>query len=451
MRKLISLMLVLAIVLACSAAGADLESAKSVNPEEVRNIKINEAGNNEVPDGVSPTTGRNLDEVYDEYIASNPGFDGMAASGVYYPILVLHTGYKGAVNEGAPFYGKSADIYYEIAKASWGVSRLLMVFNDVLPTFAGPTRSLRVQYLFIRQEWNAPLFYQGMQENDFSTKYHTDCKWMINKFNMPFSWTPVESNSQRMTFDGSNGSKDHLVYKYRFQKYSDENNVLWDLARAKNEYLGERDYTDYNHALKFGEQPEGGDSAETVYVYFSANQAYRDKTSEGTTYFNSMYSYDADQGVYYRYMISDLKNPDNNPIPFTEQRLSNTTSAPLTGGEARYSGSALKGDVTVTSEEEGAITFSNVIVQHIGMHWLTSDAPYANLTGSGNADYFIGGKHYTGVWKRNGYDDRTVFYGEDGNEIALKPGRTMIVMMDSFTMDNNENATRNNDRYVKYE
>ena len=52
------------------------------------------------------------------------------------------------------------------------------------------------------------------------------------------------------------------------------------------------------------------------------------------------------------------------------------------------------------------------------------------LTGSGNADVFMGGKHYTAVWNRDTPKDRTVFYGEDGEEISLLPGKTMIFLVD---------------------
>jgi hypothetical protein len=40
------------------------------------------------------------------------------------------------------------------------------------------------------------------------------------------------------------------------------------------------------------------------------------------------------------------------------------------------------------------------------------------------------GKHYTGVWQRKDINDRTVFYGEDGNEIELQRGKTLIILMD---------------------
>ena len=331
----------------------------------------------------------------------------------------------------------------------------ILLYNDVLPTIGGASRSLRVGHLFIRQEWNAPLFFMGGQETDGSNKYHTDINYWINQFKLNPSWNNDKSDpASRILFDGTNGGKGFLAYKYRFQKYSDSYNVVWDFASLKRDYLsGTRDAADHPHALKFGERTVEGDNAETVYVYFNNTQVYgAHDSSEGTTYINSMYSYDEKYDVYYRYMITDLNNPENNYIPFTEQRIPTPVDAgPLTGGSSTAAGVALKGDVVITDEEDGAITFANIIVQHIGMRWMGDAAPYPELTGSGNADFFIGGKHYAGVWNRDDLDDRTVFYGEDGQEIALNPGRTIIVQLPSFSASFNADLTRNDKCVLKYE
>ena len=57
--------------------------------------------------------------------------------------------------------------------------------------------------------------------------------------------------------------------------------------------------------------------------------------------------------------------------------------------------------------------------------------PRPTLTGTGNADYFMGGKHYSGVWNRDTMQDRTVFYDENGQELAMQRGKTLIILMDS--------------------
>ena len=85
------------------------------------------------------------------------------------------------------------------------------------------------------------------------------------------------------------------------------------------------------------------------------------------------------------------------------------------------------------------------------MRWMGNDAPYPELIGSGNADFFIGGKHYAGVWNRDSYDERTVFYGADGQEIALNPGRTIIVQLPSFSASFGDALTRNDVCVLKYE
>ena len=462
MRKIVSLLLAMALVLGCASAFADVNSVTVIDPEANRNIQIQKAGENEVPTGYSPTTGRKLADVYAEffgdesdYAGENDGWDGMAVTGQYFPMMSTHTGVNGATGYGAPFYGKTIDIIYEQPKYEPGVTRMVLLYNDVLPTIGGASRSLRVGHLFIRQEWNAPLFFMGGQETDGSNKYHTDINYWINQFKLNPSWNNDKSDpASRILFDGTNGGKGFLAYKYRFQKYSDSYNVVWDFASLKREYLsGTRDAADHPHALKFGERTVEGDDAETVYVYFNNTQVYgAHDSSEGTTYINSLYSYDEVKGVYFRYMITDLNNPENNYIPFTEQRIPTPVDAgPLTGGSSTAAGVALKGDVVITDEEDGAITFANIIVQHIGMRWMGDAAPYPELTGSGNADFFIGGKHYAGVWNRDSLDDRTVFYGEDGQEIALNPGRTIIVQLPSFSASFNADLTRNDKCVLKYE
>ena len=49
-------------------------------------------------------------------------------------------------------------------------------------------------------------------------------------------------------------------------------------------------------------------------------------------------------------------------------------------------------------------------------------------TAEGNADFFLGGKHISGYWKRDSMTSRTVYYDASGKEIALLRGRTLIVI-----------------------
>ncbi len=437
MKKLLSLVLVLVIVMTSAVALADLASAKPTDPSANRGISIQPAGPNPWPtDRTSPTTGRNLDELLaneDEY---QDGFMGMAVTGQYYPVMVQHCGFAGGVGIGAPFYGSYADVFYELAKSSAGHSRMCMIFNDFLPNYAGASRSTRVGYIWIRQEGDAPYFYQGAQVTDGGP---TDVEKATTDLKLPWSGSRDVPWSQKVLFNGLAGSKQWLKYKYRIQpsELFSECNVVWDLAAAYNELLGaDRSFENHNHTWKFGDMAVAGEDAEKIYVLFKDDSAKQLDAGKNTYYYyNSYYEYSPEENVYHRYMIEDLNNMDTS-IPFEEYLVSNPKDP--TEGNATTSGNTMTATLTKGRE----ITFANVIIQYIDMSWDNGgECPLPRLTGTGNADYFMGGKRYTGVWQRNSYDDRTVFYGEDGQEISLQPGRTMIVMMDYKT----------NHRAVKYE
>ena len=70
-----------------------------------------------------------------------------------------------------------------------------------------------------------------------------------------------------------------------------------------------------------------------------------------------------------------------------------------------------------------------MIVQHTTVKWnRSSDAPVTTHVGEGNADIFMGGRYIPGYWVRTGYDDRTIFFDSEGNEIRLQRGKTWITV-----------------------
>ena len=422
MKKLLSLVLILALVLSSAAALADIKSANVVDTK-ARKINVKPAGENEVEPGISPTTGRDLDELAE---LAEDGFLGMAITGEYYPIMVQHNGYHSGLDFAAPWYGSYADIFYELPKSWAGHTRMCMIFNDYLPRYAGGSRSTRVGYIWLREEWDCPYFYAGMQEDSWPGKYDTNVNHAIEKMNLITDESTNVAPETIQLYNGLHGGgKPFLGGKYRVQGEDSEYNLIWDLPYEYTNVLGTgRQFK--NHTWKFADElPDTGDTAQTVYVLWRKDKGATGKEGEngddsGVYYFNAMYQYDEDDNVYYRYIITDMNNPENNPRAFVEKIV-----AP--GTEPKF---PEKEKIEVQKAMGDDISFANIIIQHIEDKFPAGECPYPIETGTGNADYFMGGKHLKGVWQRNTYADRTVFYGEDGEEIELQPGRTIIVMMD---------------------
>lgn len=78
------------------------------------------------------------------------------------------------------------------------------------------------------------------------------------------------------------------------------------------------------------------------------------------------------------------------------------------------------------SKETGEqISVKNVIVQY-SSYVVSGGVKLWNIVGTGNADYYIGGKLVHGAWERKSVEDDTVYYDDKGAQIVLKPGNTWI-------------------------
>ena len=432
MKKILSILLALAMLTACASAFGET----IVNAAEERNIAIQPAGENTVPANISPVTGRDLTT-----LPLPDGFLGMVATGVYYPVMVQHNGYASGTGNAAPWNGTYADVYYEQPKARTGYTRLTMLFNDYFPQYVGASRSIRVGHVWNRQEWDAMFVYAGMQEA-VNSKFNTSVPEAVRALGLKNSENPDVPMAERVLFNALNQlsakTRPWTLYRYRVKGLDKAYNVVWDLQALYMDVFP-KDKTFPNHTWKFADGlPEEGDNAEVIYVMFNKEHGKTGNIDkeDGVFYFNSMLQYDAESNQYYRYLISDRSNPWHSAKEFTELVPSNVK---ITKEDDWYR-------ISCDRTQGDPITFSNVIVQFIDMEWPGSEQPYPILTGTGNADYFMGGKHISGVWQRDTYDDRTVFYGPDGQEISLQRGRTLIVQMDYKTTVNGVNV-----RELKYE
>lgn len=364
MKKLLCVLLCLILASASVAAVAD---PVTIDPYENRGITPADVGVNPRIDGVSPTTGRVLAD-----IEVPDGFAGLAATGRYFPLLVQISNSGGGINKVAPWNVIYADVFYETPLYREGTTRISCLFSDLMPTIAGPIRSARVGHIRIREEWDCAFVHWGGQEYE-----ETNYRALLRELGV---------FDKNLDFDGIAPNRAGGKLFERDERIAVPNNVQAFLSQMAS--VPAEDQTAAEHAWLFADEPlTDGDDALSIRVTWGE--------AEGGAY-NSLLEYDEDEDCYYRYLLSDPKNPE-----LYKERKTGTP-----------------------------ITFTNVIIQDTDCNYVAFDAPDMQNVGEGNADFFMNGRHIAGYWKRADMESRTVFYGPDGNEISLRPGRTLIVMID---------------------
>ena len=380
MKKFLSLMLCLGLLFSVAQA------AEVLNGGENRGITFDKADVNDRLDGVSPTTGRYLDEIREDV---PEGFVGLAKTGRYLPVLVQidnadgGIGYEGSKATGnrAPWGVQYSDVIYETALYKQGNTRLTFLFSDIVPDEVGPCRSARLFHAWLREEWDCAFAFYGQQEYTATNvpaefkKYGAD-----EKANGLLLWSGTV---------GTNHPWKQYYDSYTKKQLAKPHHVSANIAGMLS--LVPADFVPANHTWLFTNREPDGDDAEVIYVNWGIGDL---------SVYNSILEWDEDEECYYRYMM------DKN------------------GKEHIYTSLKTKYDDPVE------VTFNNIIIQFVQMEWARTDAPNPTVLGTGNADYFMGGKHMAGVWNRDTMAERTVFYDEDGEEIKLQPGRTLIIVMD---------------------
>ena len=408
MKKLTSVLLVLFLILGTTSAMANPKEIDGLTP---RNITINPAGLNPsaeemIAQGISPTTGRKLSS-----IKCPDTFAGAAVDGQYRPFMVQISnanngvGTVGGLYAPAPVNGSYADVVYEACQRQGGAeTRMSMIFSDTIPDYVGYVRSTRSTHPRIRQEWNAFFCTSGYTNADVPDE------WKKLGVKNPMSKNRNAKDPGIIYVGDAGENKPWKQYVRRMKGIKDVNSEVF-LLKDLLDNVVPKDHVPANHTWKFTDNlPEGGDSASIIYVTFGSKYDS-----------DSRLEYDPDENVYIRYVA--VQNSED--MPYRETTLIGAENV-----EEKNSKGQLVRRVAYEERIPGnTITFSNVIVQGINMKWKGGARPDPVLTGTGNADYFMGGKHIAGVWERADYNSRTVFYGEDGNEIELQRGRTLIILM----------------------
>lgn len=370
MKKFLTALLTLALVLSF----APLALAETViDPREDRGITLQEVGVNDMQEGISPTTGLALDEM-----EAMEGFAGMAVTGRYMPMLVQIDNTDGGVNARSPWGAAYADIIYETPLYSTGNTRLSFLFSDLIPDSVGPVRSARLGHVWLREEWDAGFLFYGQQEYEKTNAKAELSRWKVNGKGLAFSGIVSET-------------KPWKKYYNRRADLASPHDV--DANVAAMYALIKEDFEPRNHTFLFTDELPQGEQVSQVRI------------NTGHPTYSSMLEYDADNGLFYRYMGEEL-------TPYVDQ------------------------------DTEEQLGFANVIIQFTKVDWYGSDAPvayhvgqkYFNGKGSyeagGNADFFMGGVRVKGYWQRKDMESRTVFYTEDGQELELQRGKTLIVVVD---------------------
>ena len=408
MKKLTTLILALVLALNAAAALADPTQIDGLTPREIEIHKadLNPSAEEMIAQGISPTTGRRLDR-----IQVPDGFSGTVVTGVYQPIMVQTSNANngiGLTEDGEPYMvapvnGSYADVVYEACQQMNGSeTRMSMIYSDTVPDYVGFLRSTRLTHVRLRQEWDCVFCTSGYSTADVPKE------WQRMGVKNPSNRSAKDPG---VVYVGDVGlNKPWKKYVRRLKGILDANNELFELAKILTDVVP-KDHVPANHTWKFtDEKPTGGDSGEIIYVTFG-NRYNTDSRLE----------YDEFDNVYIRY-VEMAKSQD---LPYRESVLINPENV-----DEKNKKGTLSLRVKVDGRVPGdTITFSNVIIQSVNMKWKGSNRPDPVLIGTGNADYFMGGRHYAGVWEREDYNCRTVFYGPDGEEIELQRGRTLIILM----------------------
>ena len=426
-KKLVSLFLVLALMAAVPAFAEPTE----IDGIADRGIKINRAGLNAPADevigqGFSPTTGRALDE-----IDTPDGFLGTAVTGQYQPIMVqisnsgngVGVTKSGKLYVVAPVNGSYSDVVYEAPQKKGGnETRMSMIFSDTIPDYVGFVRSTRLTHCRIRQEWDCAYCTSGYAPADVPDE------WKRLGVRNPAGASPDDPG---LAYVGDY-PKVWKDYVWRLSGIDSANSELFMPADiVKN--IVPKDHVPANHTWLFSDDlPEGGDNGGIIYVTWG-NKYETDSRLE----------YDPSINAYIRY-VNVEKLGDQ---PYKDTVLVNPEIKKVRNSE----GETVKKVVAESRNENNLSTFNTVIVQGIKMNWIDSLRPDPELTGTGNADFFMGGKHYKGVWDRPDINSRTVFYGEDGNEIKLQKGRTLIILMPYMEAVNGRKMNKSEKYSIKYE
>lgn len=293
------------------------------------------------------------------------------------PIAVMIPNESAAI----PHYNLSkASVLYE-ANVEGRTTRLMAIYEDWQDLVRiGNIRSTRTYYAYWAFEWDAFLVHYGG----------------------PYYINELMAEETTENIDGLSGDGGAF---YRSEDRPDPHNVYTDGAKlkesiAKHGYsLEYRNLTDESHFL-FATKAEP--NTLTQYGSKAGNATYIDM-SGCYPLTRCYFEFNEEDGLYYRF-----------------QHLSGGSDEPHTDADGQQ------------------LSFKNILVQYT-KHEVLDDKGYLVLQchdDTRDGWFFTNGKGIHVNWKKTGDYAATRYYDDDGNEIVLNTGKTMICIVsenDSFT------------------
>ena len=386
MKKLLSILLVCAVLLSCVSALAapkvkpnvyslPLEGVVSLEGVEDRKIQPKINGRHGMIAGESPTTGLPWSGEYLPMLVqiSNP-MDSVKVNGT--------TVKSAGVGQRAPWSGQYADVVFEGILYRTGETRITFLFNDSFaenkPTAGvGPVRSARIGHVYLREEWESGFIYAGGPRKE------------DNNIKELFKETGADEKGVLFNvLDGGN-----TEYKYRVKGVKSPDNYNADVIGFRS--LIPAAYSATPRPFLFSDESPYTDGYE---------MAYNINLDWGKKDYISHFQYDESENLYLR---------------FCGPGMDSAKWAP-------YMTFAAVDDRSVDNQEQ--LSFSNVIIQRVTYEYVNNNKTMPNMQsmGRGNADIFIGGRYIPGYWVRDSVSDPTVFYDDQGNELQLARGKTFI-------------------------
>lgn len=267
------------------------------------------------------------------------------------------------VGKRAPWGIHEADVIYETMLYQTGQTRLACVFQSSYPHAVGPVRSARASHFYLREEWQAALVFAG----DAGIRARDAVQQEIS-----FS-SPLMLNSHRSAL--------LKPYLSRQKGVKAPDNLSVDLAGLSSELLS---FPAKEFPLKRGTTSAAAGISLHHLTLDWGNDAWQTRLV-----------YSESEDLYHMYR----KDAPFLSFPSAQER---------------------------TEEQAVPLAFQAVIVQYVHVDWLSRAIPIPKNTGSGKADYLIGGRLIHGSWSRTDASSPTRYLDEAGEEMFLPDGKLYI-------------------------